>query len=116
MEVILSWLVANWTSIIIPTFTGIVAYLGARKKNKLDLKSQDLGNVAQEFQIYKTVLQDTTEGFKQVIASRNEELILLREQNIDLKKLVSELSQKVDRLTREVRRFERESKHTNRDD
>lgn len=108
MEIIITWITQNWFSIVAPSITGVVAYFGARKKNKLDLTSQSLDNVAQEFQIYKTVLKDTTEGFRQVIESRNEELKLLKAQNQDLKNLVNLLNIKVDKLTKEVRKFERE--------
>ena len=105
MEVI-SWLIANW-GVIASAIAAIGGFLFARKKNKLDLGSQESDNVAKNLQLFQTMLDDSSARFKETIAMRDEENNLLKKQNIELKSLVSELTDKVDKLVREVRKLEK---------
>lgn len=105
MEVI-NWLVTNW-GIVASALTAVGGFLFARKKNKLDLSSQESDNVAKNLQLFQTMLDDSSARFKEAIAMRDEENSLLREQNSELKNLVSELTGKVEILTREVKKLER---------
>lgn len=112
MMEILTWLAANWTSIVVPAIVGVVGYFGARKKNKLDLESQDTDVTAGKWKLAITMLDDSTKRFKDTIEMLTEDNLFLRKQNIELKDLVSTLTEKVDTLTREMRRLERLVKKT----
>jgi len=107
MEVALTWMVANWTTIVIPTIVGLVGYLTARKKNKLDLDSKETGVAGEKWKLAITMLDDSTKRFKDTIDMMEEDNASLRRQNLELKDLVSTLTDKVDRLTRELKKLER---------
>jgi predicted RNase H-like nuclease (RuvC/YqgF family) len=115
MELVVGWLVANWTTIVIPTVVGFLSYFGARKKNKLDLTSQETDVLGEKWRLAITMLDDSTKRFKDTIDMMEEDNASLRKQNTELKDLVSTLTDKVDRLTREMRKLEKVVKYRSDD-
>jgi hypothetical protein len=112
MELVVAWLIANWTTIIIPTAVGFGGYFSARRKNKLDLTSQETDVLGEKWRLAITMLDDSTKRFKDTIGMMEEDNSSLRKQNVEL---VSTLTDKVDRLTKEMRKLERVVKYRSDD-
>lgn len=109
---IANYLIENW-GILSSVVSGVAAFFLARKKNKLDLDSQDVDIKMKHFEYLSTVVDDANRRQQEIIDRMDKENDILRQeyaevskQNVELKSSVCDLMDKVSKLSREIKKLE----------